>query len=48
MPAIDLIAWVWQPIASPLQITSGAVILVSAAIYAYLRSFPFYSADGTE
>lgn len=36
---MNLLAWIWQPIAPPLQITACAVVLSSLAIFAYARTF---------
>jgi hypothetical protein len=34
-----LLAWLWQPIASPLQIGAGAAVLGGLAVFAYVRTF---------
>jgi hypothetical protein len=36
---MNLLAWIWQPIAPPLQITACAVVLSGLAIFAYARTF---------
>ncbi len=40
MQSVLLTAIVWQPIASPLKIVSGGVVLAALAVFAYLRVFP--------
>src|ERR1700722_9416232 len=37
-PAL-LLAFVWQPIVSPLEIWAGAAVLGALAIFAYVRTF---------
>jgi len=39
MPKWDFLDWMWQPSAAPLHIGAGAAVLVTAAAYAYWRSF---------
>ena len=34
-----LIAWVWQPIASPLHLAGGGAVLAALAVFAYVRVF---------
>lgn len=34
-----ILAWVWQPIAAPLQILAAAVVLGGLAVFAYVRTF---------
>ena len=34
-----LIAWVWQPVGSPLHIIGGAAVLSGLAVFAYARTF---------
>ncbi|HEX4071744.1 MAG TPA: hypothetical protein VHX68_11255, partial [Planctomycetaceae bacterium] len=36
---VPVLAWVWQPIASPLHIGAGAAILAGLALFAYVRTF---------
>ena len=36
---LPILAWVWQPIASPLHIGAGAAILAGLAMFAYVRTF---------
>jgi hypothetical protein len=38
-PLFLILAWVWQPIASPLHIGAGAAILAGLAMFAYVRTF---------
>jgi hypothetical protein len=36
---VPILAWVWQPIASPLHVGAGAAILAGLAVFAYVRTF---------
>lgn len=36
---MSLLAWIWQPIAPPLQIIAGTVVLAGLAVFAYARTF---------
>jgi hypothetical protein len=36
---LGIFAWIWQPIASPLQIIAAGVVLAALTIFAYARTF---------
>jgi hypothetical protein len=39
MNPLLIIAWVWQPVGSPLHIIGGAAVLCGLAVFAYARTF---------
>ncbi|MFT7638551.1 MAG: hypothetical protein ACI9G1_000275, partial [Pirellulaceae bacterium] len=44
---LEMLAWVWQPIASPMQIIAGGVILAALTLFAYARTFTDHKITST-